>query len=542
MLREYGDPLAALRARLAEASPLSRAVLGGTAYALIALLWIYFSDDAVAALADNAAELVLFSKLKGSAFVLMMTLLVGLLIYRVECRSNDVQQTLNGLRQDHLTGLPNRTALEDHLARVCQLARERREPFVLLLVNVVDLGRINASMSRSDGDAVLHEVAQRLREIARAGDLVARLESDTFAVVLRPRTERPSARGFVHRLITRFEAPLTSAGLALTVDLRLAMARAPHDGDESDLLLDAAGRAMRRAREEKLVNIAVTPGRGAATSTLQIEVALREAIRDDRITVYFQPQISLPEGRVVGAEALARWTTADGVEQSPAEFIPVAEAAGLIGSLTASILDQTLACAARWRRAGYPELRLSVNLSGLDLRSGRSAHAIKEALERHRVPGRNLVLEITESRFMEDPEAAIRSLEHLRALGVGIAIDDFGTGYSSLSYLIRFPIDTLKIDRSFVSRADITPEKHAILDTICRMAHALSLDSLAEGVETMAEARVVAGLGCRHMQGYLASPPLPPEEFEKRFLASGGTILPQISKALLQSPRARRRG
>ncbi|HKJ95391.1 MAG TPA: bifunctional diguanylate cyclase/phosphodiesterase [Gammaproteobacteria bacterium] len=498
---------------------LRHAVIVALLYALLSLAWIILSDDLASVMAADKQAMTLISSIKGVAFVLAMALLVGLLIYRTESRRYALEDALNGLRRDHVTGMPNRMHLEAVLDEHAATGRERLEPFGVILVDLINLERINISLGRSGGDAVLREAARRLREALRTEDFVARLESDKFVVVLSPPTDESATQGAAHRIIAAFERPFDIDGIPLKIDLYVGISLAPEDGHRPQALLDAAGRAVRHARARSRKNtLTLHHEADVASSTLELEGELRVALASDRLEPFFQPLVALPGGEVVGAEALARWRRADDRFIPPGEFIPVAESAGLIGEITERMLERVMITGMQWQRQGAYPIRLSVNLSGFDLDGDRIVHIVSGLVDRTGFPAKQLVLELTESRFMENPESAIAILKRLRALGLRIAIDDFGTGYSSLSYLTRFPVDTIKIDRAFVHKADTMPEKRAVLQAICGIARALGLETVAEGVETRGEARLVQEMGCHRMQGYLASPPVSADDFSRAFL------------------------
>jgi len=511
--------------------PVAVALTVAVAYAGVSLAWILLSDEFIATLASDRRELVLLSKIKGVVFVLLMTLLIGILVYYMAERRAALANALLSIRRDAVTGLPNRRVLEETLQERCRNSRDAGTGFGIILLDVVDVSRVNTALGRSAGDRFLRAVAERLLALAGSGDLVTRLEGDVFAIVIREAPAAGMVRGLAGAVMSVLEEPVVIDGVSLTVDAHLGLARTPEDGVTPAQLLDAAMQALHAAKRRghrnrlTLVDAAAGDGRGP----LEHEGALREALRCGAIEAYLQPVVSLTSGQVIGAEALARWPRPDGSIIPPGEFIPVAEAAGLIGDITEQMLDRVIQQGARWRHAGLAPLSLAVNLSGLDLQSEQLLPTVRRLLAEHRMPGRALMLEITESRFMRDPQGARGLLEALRALGIAIAIDDFGTGYSSLSYLHRLPLDCLKIDRSFVRGADRDPDRRTLLDAIGSLGRALRLTTVAEGVETRAEAALAHELGCDALQGYLVAPPMPPGEFADRYLERTATIVPEIA-------------
>lgn len=512
--------------------PAAVAITVGLAYAAVSLAWILLSDDFIAALARDPRELVWLSKVKGVGFVLLMALLLGVLVYSMAERRAALANALVAIRQDPVTGLPNRRVLEETLQERCRSCRGIGTGFGVILLDLVNLSRVNTALGRSAGDRFLRAVGERLCAVAGTQDLIARLEGDVFAIVLRTAPAAGMTRGLAGAVMSALREPVEIDGVALTIDAHLGLARAPEDGATPAQLMDAAMQALqgakRRGHRNRLtrVDAEAADGRGP----LEQEGALREALRQGQLEAYLQPVINLASGRVIGAEALARWPQPDGSVIPPGEFIPVAEAAGLVGDITELMLDRVIGQGARWRDAGLAPITLGVNLSGLDLQSEQLLPTVRRLLAEHRLPGRALMLEITESRFMRDPQGARGVLAALRELGVTIAIDDFGTGYSSLSYLHRLPLDCLKIDRSFVRGADQATDRRTLLGAIGSLGRALGLHTVAEGVETRAEAALVRELGCDALQGYLVAPPMPAADFAARYLDRKAAVIPEIAR------------
>jgi EAL domain-containing protein (putative c-di-GMP-specific phosphodiesterase class I) len=259
---------------------------------------------------------------------------------------------------------------------------------------------------------------------------------------------------------------------------------------------------------------------------------LRRAIREKKFTIALQPQVDLDNLTLAGAEALIRWQTPERGNIPPVEFIPLAETLGLIPEITEQVLDAVCCCIDDWNKRGLPEIRMSVNLSGIDLKSGRILDMVSDCLNLHHVPGRLITLEITETWLMEDPNLALGLIHRLRDLGPRLAIDDFGTGYSALSQLIDFPFDFVKFDRPFVSGVDHSPKKAKVLSAIQRMSSTLGAQTVAEGVETIGELAVVEELGINEAQGYLFSKPVPTAEFENTFLKPEQPLFADIREKL----------
>jgi diguanylate cyclase (GGDEF)-like protein len=489
-------------------------------YAAVSIVWILGSDELVDLLAGTKREVVFLSQLKGSAFVVAMGVLVGLLVYRLERRQEFVTQALRENRRDPVTGVPNRVVIEEVLDRHCE-AMDSAGAFGILVVDILNLARVNHSLGRSAGDTVLRKLSRRMQRSVRPGDIVGRYDSDQFAVVTRQPTEDDELMGLARSVIAGSEDPMRIDGIEIKVDLHVGVAHAPVDGGSGSQLLDAAIRGVRDAKRSGSKNVPVYARDGMEQrGLLEIEGALRGAIRAGALVPFFQPQMNLATGRITAAEALVRWPRPDGSWVSPAEFIPVAESAGLVSDVTELMLWSVARQARDWRARGQRPIRLGVNLSGMDLRSDWLIGVLKDVLRDTGVESSQLLLEITESQFMEDPECAISVVHGIRELGIAVAIDDFGTGYSSLSYLTRFPVDCLKIDRAFVQGADREQQRRALLRGICGMGRSLGLDTVAEGVETLGQAAVIRRCGCTTMQGFLISPALPGGEFAQRFLGT----------------------
>jgi len=401
---------------------------------------------------------------------------------------------------DPLTGLPNRTLLLDRLGHA--LDRARREPALAALL-FVDLDRfkpVNDSLGHAAGDVVLVEVARRLADVVRGGDTVARLGGDEF-VVFAERLDSPQdALQVAQRAAAAIREPIEVEGHALHLDASIGIAFA--DNEAPDELLANADAAMYEAKQRRAEHALYHEQmRSRASRRLELETGLRRALDAGEIAVRYQPQVDLATGEPVGVEALARWQDPRRGLVLPGEFVPLAEETGLIGPLGDRVL--ALAChdAAGWAAAGTP-VTVAVNLSPRQFAAPGLVARVSEALADSGLDPERLCLEITETAVMNDVEAARSMLAALKALGVGIAIDDFGTGYSSLSYLTRFPVDVLKIDRSFVHGLERSDEA-ALVGAIIAMGHALGVRIVAEGIESESQVEELSWLTCDIGQGFL---------------------------------------
>ncbi len=418
------------------------------------------------------------------------------------------QQQLHALAHtDSLTGLANRHTLREALAATLQQGR----PAALLALDLDHFKSVNDTLGHTAGDQLLQTVAQRLRDATRPGDLVARLGGDEFSVLLRDPMAPPELDALARRLIDSLAQPVVVQGRHLQVGASVGVAICDGTPDSVDDILVRADLALYDAKDGGRGRHAVyTPAMGARSRRrTALEQGLRGAVARGELALHWQPKVDIASWQIVGAEALLRWRHPQLGAVGPAEFIPVAEQCGLIEEIG----HWALAEACRAANGPLAGLLVSVNVSPVQLRDARALAGLQTALLAARLPPGRLELEITESVFIGDSDAALERLLALRALGVRVALDDFGTGYSSLAYLRRFPFDTLKIDRAFVSEVLLRADARAIVHTIAQMAGTLGMRTVSEGVETAAQLAAVRDAGCHEVQGYLVSPPLPLDGF-----------------------------
>ncbi|MDP8992299.1 MAG: EAL domain-containing protein [Actinomycetota bacterium] len=413
---------------------------------------------------------------------------------------------------DPLTNLANQALFRDRVQHA--LARVARQPDLRLAVLFLDLDNfktVNDSLGHTTGDDLLTAVAERLRGCLRTTDTAARLGGDEFAVLVEDLEALNDAVDMANRVLSALQQPFTVARREVFVSASVGIAF-DTPGTQSDQLLRNADLAMYTAkrRGKARYEIFQPEMHTAAMDRLEIEADLRRALDRGELTLRYQPIVVLGTGRISGLEALIRWDHPERGMLRPDLFVPLAEETGLIGELGRQVLVSACAQARRWQleHPTDPPLRVSVNLSPRQLLDDALAEQIPGALGASGLPPSALVLEITESAMMHDTESAVRKLHALKDLGVWLAVDDFGTGYSSLSYLQRFPIDILKIDRSFVSGIESDDEKLSLVRAIVSLAQTLRLQTVAEGVETARQAEVVTRLGCDLAQGYHLAPPM----------------------------------
>ncbi|MFB6460946.1 putative bifunctional diguanylate cyclase/phosphodiesterase [Bradyrhizobium tunisiense] len=413
-------------------------------------------------------------------------------------------------QHDGLTGLPNRNLLRQQMDEMLLHARRSSDKAALLILGLDSFKSVNDTLGHAVGDKLLRGVAKRLRSTLREEDALARLNSDEFAVLQSGLARPEDAVMLAKRLLEAIADPHLLDGHSVVIGASIGIAMAPGDGDESEKLLKSAGMALSRAKLDARGSFAFFEAAldAKAQSRRKIEVELRDAIQNDVLRPYYQPLIDLQSGRITGFEALVRWPHAERGMISPAEFIPVAEETGLINPLGRLMLRRACLDAAAWP----DDVRIAVNLSPLQFRSGNLLSIVTDALKHSGLPPRRLELEITETLLLEKSAQVLATLHALRALGIRICMDDFGTGYSSLSYLRSFPFDKIKIDQSFVRDLGANREAQAIIRSIVSLGKGLGVTITAEGVETEAELSGLRAEGCDEGQGFLFSKARPNAE------------------------------
>jgi diguanylate cyclase (GGDEF)-like protein len=410
---------------------------------------------------------------------------------------------------DPLTGLPNRALLLDRVAQALPHARGRGRSVAVLFVDLDRFKLVNDGLGHAAGDEVLCQAAERLLQVTRDDDTVARLGGDEY-VVLCDAVTAPQARRLADRLVNAFRPPFSADGREVVVTASVGMVLAGPDASPAELLRDADTAMYRAKHAGRNGAVPFTAQMGAVSMRrTDIETNLRPALEAGELRLHFQP-IHRLDGGLAGFEALARWPLPGGGMVSPAEFIPVAEASGLIGPLTVWALETALADLARWR-AQRPDLNLtvSVNVSAVQMTGDLLPAMVADALARHDLPSEALCLEITESALVADDALSVQFLSDLRAQGVLLSIDDFGTGFSSLAYLTKLPVHEVKIDSAFVAGLPAGQADATVVATVVGLAHQLGFRALAEGVETEQQLAAVRRLGCDLAQGYLLGRPMP---------------------------------
>jgi diguanylate cyclase (GGDEF)-like protein/PAS domain S-box-containing protein len=416
---------------------------------------------------------------------------------------------------DALTGLANRMLLNDRLKHAIINAQRRRRTQALLFIDLDHFKTVNDTVGHSAGDALLLEVAQRLRECVRESDTLARIGGDEFVILLTNLLRPEDATHVAEKVIAAIGLPISVENHVFNITASVGIAVWPGDGVDAETLMRNADVAMYHAKNSGRNNYQFfTPEMNArAFEAMIMEAALRKALQRDEFLLHYQPQIDFRSGRIVGAESLIRWQHPELGLVPPGKFIPIAEERGLIGKLGDWVLHAACRQAMIWQKAGIALVPIAVNISALQFKEGALRDSVLSALKETGLAPEYLVLEITESVVMDDAEQAITVLRELREMGIAIEIDDFGTGYSSLSYLKRLPIHRLKIDQSFVRDLTTDQDDAAIIGAIISMAKSLKLEIIAEGVETQAQAAFLDAQGCPAMQGFLFSRPQAAEDF-----------------------------
>jgi diguanylate cyclase (GGDEF)-like protein/PAS domain S-box-containing protein len=425
------------------------------------------------------------------------------------------QEIERNANYDPLTGLPNRNLLNDRVTQALVKSGRSRRPVGVVYLDLDHLKRINDSLGHAMGDQVIAAVGARLAQAVRTGDTVARVGGDEFVIVLAELTREDHAALVAEKVLKFIGTPIKIGPHEFVLTASAGVALSPKDGGDAATLLRNADTALYRAKADgrDCFRFFAAEMNERVVSFLRLEQDLRQALDLEQFRLHYQPIVHLASGRTVGAEALIRWQRGDGSMVSPAQFIPVAEESGLIVPVGRWVLNTATRQAVEWNRGRAQPLFVSVNLSARQFRDPALLDAVRAALEAAGLPGSLLKLEITETAVMQDVEKTVRWLGALKDLGVQLSIDDFGTGYSSLAYLKRFPIDNLKIDRSFVRNLPADGDDLAISRAVIDLARRLELEVVAEGIETREQREVLAANGCDMAQGYFFGRPVDPAEF-----------------------------
>lgn len=430
---------------------------------------------------------------------------------------------------DALTGLPNRQLHHDQLERSVNRAQRDGSNLAVMFIDLDRFKRINDTLGHATGDLLLKEVASRLSGCLRASDYiacehgagengpvdrVARLAGDEFTITLDTLRDPKDAARVAQRILAELARPFVLNGEEVVVTASVGIAIFPQDGQQAAMLLKNADAAMYQAKQlgKNTYQFFAGEMNAAAVARLKMESDLRHALERGELCLHYQPKIDVLSDRIAGVEALMRWQHPERGMVSPGQFIPVAEEAGLIVEMGEWVLEEACRQMKAWRDAGLPDIEMAINLASPSFRQPDLVARVAAALRQNGVEPSRLCLEATESILMRDADATLTTLRALRELGVKLSVDDFGTGYSSLSYLHRFPLHQLKIDRSFVNEVTVSSDDAAIVAAIVSLANTLKLEVVAEGVETLDQVHRLIDQGCRVMQGFYFSKPLPAQD------------------------------
>ena len=427
-----------------------------------------------------------------------------------------IQLALHRHEYDSLTNLPNRSLLREQLNQVLEKQKELPAMIPVITLSVDRINRINSTLGHDIGDSVLCKVAQRLSNCRENINIVARLEAAEFAIVIQPVTEKQDAAKIAQNILDIVAQPMIVKGSELYLTASIGISLSPNDASDGDQLLKNAYTAMYDSQQQGGNNYQFYMAK-VADSSINIftqETCLRNALKRSEFEVYYEPQIEIKTGKIIGAEALVRWNHPERGRVSPGEFIPMAEEMGLIAPLGEWVLETACRQTKAWQTQGLPPLRVAVNLSARQFEQKNLTERVSQILRENNLDPKCLELELTEGLILQDETAAHQAFTVWRDMGIRIAIDDFGTGYSSLSYPKRFPFDAIKIDKSFIRDIADDRQNAAITIAIIQMAHYMNMTVIAEGVENESELAFLCAHGCDEIQGYFFSPALPRDEFE----------------------------
>ena len=440
-------------------------------------------------------------------------------------RAMSIQMT-HSAQHDLVTNLPNRLLLNDRITQAIALGRRRHRPIAVIFLDLDRFKYINDSLGHATGDKLLQSISRRLLASVRGSDTVSRQGGDEFVILLSEITHPEDAATSARKILLSLSAPCSIQGNDLHISGSIGISVYPEDGNDAETLIKNADTAMYHAKESGRNNFQFFKAdmNRRAVERQSLESSLHRALERKEFLLHYQPKVNIDTGEITGVEALVRWQPPDRGLVPPAQFVPIAEDCGLILHIGNWVLREACRQARAWQDAGLPPLPISVNVSAVEFRDKGFVEGVRAVLAETGLEPRYLELELTEGVLMHDAESAALVLQELKSMGVHLAVDDFGTGYSSLSYLRQFPIDVLKIDRSFIEQITSNPEESAIVGAIINMGKSLKHVVVAEGIETQLQRAYLQAHRCAEGQGYLFSPPLVAAQFAQ-LLQSGMTTI-----------------
>lgn len=498
-------------------------------YFIIGVIWVLLSDSLTAHFVNNLENFESVGKAKGIVFVTISAVLVYAILRNYLLRLQKSQEIFHQAEQeinklsyyDLETGLPNHNLLIDRLNQVIALNSRSRATTAVIYISLTGFKSIVDVQGLEGGSKAMQAIAERLASTIRQYDTIARVHRDEFALVLGGTVQEGDLSVILHKLIKAFSTPLVLGETETNVPACFGIACFPSDGDKSDLLLQRAHIAMNEARQNGITFQYFSENiNQKAIERHRLENGLLRSLEAGEFHLCYQPKISLNGTTVFGMEALLRWNSPENGLIPPDKFIPIAEENGLIVKLGAWVLREACRQNVAWQKAGLPKLKIAVNLSARQLLDNAFLPMVMQILAETELEPHYLEFELTESSLMGDTRESVGKLLRLKEMGISISVDDFGTGYSSLSYLKHLPIDTIKIDRSFIRDINNDPDDAAIVDAIIAMANSLHLTVIAEGVETLEQLQFLQQRPCQQAQGYYFSRPLEAPQFAA-FIAEG---------------------
>lgn len=439
-------------------------------------------------------------------------------------RMQHEQELIHQANYDQLTGLPNRNYMMTRIESAFARARREGNLIGLMFLDLDNFKNINDTMGHLAGDELLKQASERIKSILRDCDTPSRLSGDEFLIMVEGLNNPADVEIVAHKLVSIFEAPFVVGSREIYITTSIGVSLFPDDGYSAEILLQHADTAMYQAKEKGRndYRFFTVKMRAAAEERLTIESHLRQALKNNELSVVYQPKLNSASGVIIGAEALLRWNNPELGLVPPDKFIKVAEDSGLIDVIGSWVLQTACTEATQWQRLSDTPVHVAVNVSSRQFRSGKLLDIVERALQMSALPESLLELEITESLLMHDTQHAVDILNILHTHGIILALDDFGTGYSSLAYLKRFPLQVLKIDRSFIRDLKVGSNDAALVDAIIAMAHSLDMEVVAEGVETLEQHRYLQQREVEMVQGYLFSKPVSASEFRSMLLDEQG--------------------